>query len=353
MTMSNHPRFLFVFKIIVLMSASVWVPPIGAQNDQAQFIDQLPPAMGMPTGFYALNDVLFSLDAHLSWNALLQKGMVQTDQQRGVNFSFLVGSRKGISNGRLVDWPDPPVMRAGEVFLSRAFLDLALREYENPNVRRLTPINDEQPTSEWQTDEELLEPPEEPPWLTETTSTRINTLLFLACVNGDVIETETGDHQLTLRLGELLAGEIKSQGIELVRQTWPSAEAADSSLKVDAVLACQVFTKLNPNRTGFFYYDSGRTTVERQRSPLVEWSRASQVRQADSIRLAEKMLQAYQQEIGAETRTVGIRCGPMAVLQGHQVPAVLLSLEVASSSPEWELKQTAQSLGLSLLSQED
>jgi N-acetylmuramoyl-L-alanine amidase len=81
----------------------------------------------------------------------------------------------------------------------------------------------------------------------------------------------------------------------------------------------------------------------------VEWSRVSLNYQQASRTLGDLLHRAYQDTLGA-TRTAGLRNGPIDLLQGRQVPSVLISLGISPASGEVEIRRTADVIGNSLVS---
>lgn len=293
---------------------------------------------------YSLTEIQAVLGASLSWNALLRRGVLM-EPESGLTFSLVVESPLGRVGNEIVEWPDAPTQRRGEVYVSRGLLESVFSrypEYKLPGQEEEEP----EPTPEGEASTE--EVPEEPPPAGMEGDKPIQNVLAVLLPSKAEISGGTGART---HPGELLIDELRkvleSNGIKLVTATWNPKNPEKTYVEADTLVALRVESASPPLRASFCYYDAPGATDQGKGVKLYEWSRVSLNHKRDNRAIADLMYRNYVGVFG-EKRSIGLRSAPIDILQGRETPAVMLTIGLSPAHVKDEAKKAAEVIGQSL-----
>ncbi|MCG3199241.1 MAG: hypothetical protein GHCLOJNM_03751 [bacterium] len=292
------------------------------------------------SNIYSLTDIQTALGADLKWNALLRRAVL-IDSRGGVNVSLIVGSNLGRCGSDLVEWPEPPSFRRGEIYVSRALLETVFSHYPDYQLPD-QPEETASPTP-FESGEIAEGEPEEPPAPPEAGELNLRTLLVVTLPASGLPEGATAVESLLSEWTKTL----KENGIRVVSASWNPASPDSSYLEADAMIAIQLRVGDPPPRSSFFFYDSSPSPGGRDEASLVEWSRVSQSYKRDSRAIAELLYRNFVSAFGS-ARATGLRGGPLQVLQGRKLPSVLVQFGVSVEDLTKEIKKMTEVVGASL-----
>lgn len=339
MTIQRRPLFLLALFVSLMPLAGQTQPVVDYLVSQ---VPSDPQADG--SNRYSLTDIQTVIGAELYWNVLLRRA-VFVDPNSRLTFSVVIDSRLGRVGSQIVEWTVPPTLRRGEIYVSRELLESVFAlfpDYTAPGQAESgAEAPDEPPVSDGL--------PEEPPTAGDSGPIQIKRLLLLTVPAGGAVSDATGSSKaVAKRLIDQLSGALKEGGIEVTSLEWDPEKAAETYLEADALLALRVESASPTMRTAFLYYSVGAARIGEQASGLWPWSRVSESHKQDSRGIAELLYRSYIGEFG-ETRAVGLRSGPLDVLEGRQFPAVLLNLGIDPGATEEEIQKAAGAIGRSIL----
>lgn len=289
---------------------------------------------------YSLTDVQAALGADLKWNALLRRAVL-VDSKGELNASLIVGSNLGRCGSDLVEWPDPPSFRRGEIYVSRALLEMVFSRYPDYQL----PDQPELTVSPTPADTEGVAggEPEEPPAPPEAGDLKIRTLLALTL---PVAGLPQGATSIETLLAEL-ARALEETGIRITSAPWNPDSPDQSYQEADVMIAFQVRVGTPAPRSSFFFYDSAPSPGGSDEAGLVEWRQVSQTYKRDSRTIAELLYRNFSGAFGS-ARATGLRGGPLQVLQGRKLPSVLIQFGLSGGDIMGEIKKMAEVVGSSL-----
>jgi len=162
------------------------------------------------------------------------------------------------------------------------------------------------------------------------------------------ITAGTGDNASpTELLAEELRKVLDANGIKLTTVKWNPTSPETSYVDSDTLVALRVEAASPPLRASFCYYDAPGTTPEGRGPKLYEWSHVSLNHKRDSRAIADLMYRNYVGVFG-EKRSIGLRSAPIDILQGREVPGVLLTIGLDPAHVKDEAKRAAEVIGQSL-----
>jgi hypothetical protein len=338
-----HHCFAAVMALIFLQSARAWAGP---EATLEALLSRIPAETDAEdSNFYALTDVQAAMELEPRWHPLLRRA-VQSDPKSGLSFALVVGSRLGRCGAELVEWPEAPTLRRGQIYVSKGLLQTVLKHYPD---YRLPGQEVEIPTPTPAAEASMDEIPEEPPAPTRDSAFQIKTLLAITLPASSSVGSGTPAASNPSRLFIAELGKIlKENGIQLRSQVWdPKSPEKSYDSGSDAMVAFRIEAASPPAKASFLYYDAGSVAGDAKRYSLVEWSRVSRNRQQESRAIADLFFRNFVGAFG-EKRAAGLRSGPINLLQGRNVPAVFVNLGVSPASAEEEIKKTAEVIGSSL-----
>jgi len=293
---------------------------------------------------YSLTDIQAVLGASLSWNALLRRAILK-EPESGLTFALVVESPLGRVGTEIVEWPDAPTQRRGEVYVSRGLLEAVFKRYPNYQLPGQE-VEEPEPTPEEGASSGAV--PEEPPPSEMGGDKPIQNVLAILLPSKSVIAEGTGEK--TTPAG-IMAGELRkvldANGIKLTSVNWDPKTPEKSYVEADALVALRVEAASPPLRSSFCYYDAPGLSTEVKGTRLYEWSRVSLNHKRDSRAIADLMYRNYVGVFG-EKRSIGLRSAPIDVLQGREVPGVLLTIGLDPGHVKEEARKAAEVIGQSL-----
>jgi hypothetical protein len=336
--LTGKPFLLFIFLFATPC-------PLMAQTALETLLQKVPAdEQAGDRNVYSLTDIQAVLGASLSWNALLRRGIL-IEPESGLTFALVVESPLGRVGAEIVEWPEAPTQRRGEVYVSRGLLEVVFQRYPNfklPGQEEMTP----EPTPEEGMPTEEI--PEEPPPAGMGGDKPIQNVLAILLPSRAVIAAGTGSSASPTAL---LVGELRkvldTHGIKVTTVTWNPKSPEKSYVEADTLVALRVEAASPPLRTSFCYYDAPGSTPEGKGTKLYEWSRVSLNHKRDNRAIADLMYRNFVGVFG-EKRSIGLRSAPIDILQGREIPAVLLTIGLAPAHIKDEAVKAAEVIGQSL-----
>ncbi|MBV6480593.1 MAG: hypothetical protein DIKNOCCD_00300 [bacterium] len=339
--MSIHKHFILLAGLIGVFLL-VPVPPCSAQKALDSLLEKvIPEEQAGDLNVYSLTDIQAVLGASLSWNALLRRAVL-IEPEGGLSFSLVVGSPLGRCGPDIVEWPQAPILRNGEVYVSRGLLETVFSRYPNYKL----PGQEEEPPAEPPLAEQGSEgEPEEPP-PSSSGDLQIKSVMAILLPSQNAIASATGQSASpTARLVEELRRILEGNGIKLKSVSWNPKTPEKTYMDTDTLLAFRIESASPVMKSSFCYYDAPSPGAKG--SELVEWNRVSQNYKRDSRAIADLMCRNFVSTFG-DNRSIGLRGGPYQVLQGREAPGVLINLGISPSQSDEEIKKTAEIIGSSL-----
>ena len=321
--MRIHPRKLPVALLLAGLVLASWAQ---AQPALEELLSRIPARETSDRNRYSMTDVQYALRARLDWNALLQRSRI-VHEESGLSFTLVVGSSIGSCASKLVEWPEPPTMRGGEIFVSEGLLKVVFENFPDFKL-------------EGQAEEPLEMPPvsdldemalEEPPQLYSEESPKALKNIVAVFLSGDpqVGEgTETANSPAKQLMDKVTAG-VTGEGVSLETKLLALGNADSLGQSGDAMIAVRIESASPTPSSAFLYYEYQSLPSQSRGNALVEWDRVpAQVRGA-SRSMAETFNREFAEVFGS-SRTYGVRGAPIELLQGLRVPSIQINLGVPS-----------------------
>lgn len=339
MMIQKRPIILTGLIAISLIAPGV---PVYAQGALQNLLDKvIPDEQAGDLNVYALTDIQAVLGASLSWNALLRRAVL-VESEGGLSFSMVIGSPLGRCGSEIVEWPQVPTLRTGEVYVSRGLLETVFNRFPD---YKLPGQELEEPAEPPVADQDTEEVPEEPP-PASSGDLQIKNIMTILLPSKQAVASGTGQSASpTARLIEELRRILDSNGIKLKSVSWNPKDPEKTYMGTDTLLAFRIESATPVMKSSFCYYDA--PSPGRRGNELVEWNSGSQNYKRDSRAIADLMYRNFVNAFG-ESRSIGLRGGPYEVLQGREAPGILINLGISPSNSEEEIKKTAEVIGASL-----
>jgi N-acetylmuramoyl-L-alanine amidase len=252
----------------------------------------------------------------------------------------------------VVEWPDAPSLRNGEIFISRGVLRVILEKFPDFALPDALPVPTlaEGIASASGVVDTSGEGPEQPPGLEVSWdgSTSIKRIVLVLVPGSGLIANSTPT--VTPQL-ELFAEEFKTvmseRKITANQILWNPAKPGGTNRGADLLLAVEIRSASPVPTTAFLFYEAGTAGGDSGSGGLIDWNQANKSYQKESRTFAEKLTTSYQGVYGKE-KTLGVRGGPFRVLQGRMLPAVLVSLGVPQGKSDEDIRQSARLIAASL-----
>lgn len=332
----------FLLFLLVVAATSLASFPAHGQSALQDLLSRIPQREAGDNNRYSLTDVQYALRARLDWNALLRRAKI-VEEESGLSFTLVVGSPLGSCSGTLVEWPQAPTMRNGQIYVSEGLLSVVFNAY--PDFRF--------PGSEGQ-EEELDLPPiatleemalEEPPSLyTEEAPKSLKKVAALFLTSGSAVSASTGDEQSAdpaRALQKQIEEAVQQGGLSLETQVLNQGESETFDGSGDALLSFRIITGTPAPASSFFYYDAPSLPSQARGHGLVEWDRTTPQQRGASRVMAESIHRNFTEQFGPD-RSAGVRGGPISILQGQRIPSVQVNFGVSPASQEMEFKKLAE-----------
>ena len=329
---------------ILVLVFLVHSPGTQGQEALTELVSRIPARETGDGNRFSLTDVQYALRARLDWNALLQRVRV-INEESAFSFTLVVGSSLGSCGSQLVEWPQAPTIRNGQIFVSEGLLRVVFQSF--PDFRL-----------EGQSEETLETPPvanmeemalEEPPELyNEETPKDLKKVMAVFMTSKAEVGNGTGTaNTASQTLSSRLSEKVEQQGLTLNTLIW-SPENEDATYQNgDALVAFQVISASPTPPSSFLYYDSPSLPNPSRGNSLVEWDRVSPQQKVLSRSLAEAFQRNFSEVFGSN-RTIGVRGAPIQFLQGRRVPSIQINLGISSASEEAEIEKMVEVVNRSL-----